>query len=416
MALLWRQSSHFQPLFLFLVFVISCAQTSSAQTNSTTTSAIHKRASESFVIFTAVFSGVYCAILLVLLYQILKHRDRPVMKLAQAPFLAVQVCSAIISSASLFTFIPYQDSFCRWNGLLIRVPMTVLAATLLGRLWRVYSVLSTSMRIGDPGAKSGKVATVLSKTTIQTLSRISNAHLLLRCKCPTAQDPEALRVEVTPMDLTRLLVFLTLPQFLVQFVVFFTNPLGVTSTLTSTTKNADGTVEIFQDLCELHWSNDFGLLYMLVILGLAVFMAFLARNLPAAFNETPAIFNSATISLVSLCLLSLMTTFVTQNDDITPDVLSFLRILANLCVTTPVVWLVTYPKVQMVRKGNDFIISNMLKSTRRASTTGSVVVDVTQIITLNKGQAPPREIDTQVISLKERLVDFSTKSFGRRAN
>lgn len=290
--------------------------------------------------------------------------------------------------------------------------MTILAATLLGRLWRVYSVLSTSMRIGDPGAKSGKIATMLSKATIRSLSRISNAHLLLRCKCPTAQDPESLRVEVTPMDLTRLLVLLTLPQFLVQFVVFFVHPLGVTSTLIGTKTSADGTVEIFQDFCEPHWSEDFGLLYMLVILVLAVFMAFLARDLPAAFNETPAIFNSATISLACLCLLSLLTAFVIQTDVVAPDVISFLRILANMCVTTPVVWLVTYPKVKMVRKGDDFIISNMLLKSTRASTAGSVVVDVAQTIVLNKGQAPPREIDTQVVALKESLVEFSAKSFG----
>lgn len=214
------------------------------------------------------------------------------------------------------------------------------------------------------------------------------------------------------MDLTRLLVLLTLPQFLVQFVVFFVHPLGVTSTLIGTKTSADGTVEIFQDFCEPHWSEDFGLLYMLVILVLAVFMAFLARDLPAAFNETPAIFNSATISLACLCLLSLLTAFVIQTDVVAPDVISFLRILANMCVTTPVVWLVTYPKVKMVRKGDDFIISNMLLKSTRASTAGSVVVDVAQTIVLNKGQAPPREIDTQVVALKESLVEFSAKSFG----
>jgi hypothetical protein len=211
--------------------------------------------STGFLVFIACFSSVYGYVLTGMLYQIVKLRNHPVMQLAQAPFLAVQMVCSLLIVVSLFTFLP-RDTFCSLQGLLNRVPATILAATLLGRIWRVYSVLSVSMGIGRGGTKLDK----LSKGTLKTLSGISNVHHLLRCKCPKPiNDGDALRIKVSGFDLARLVAVLTLPQFLVQLLTYFIDPVDVIALVGS-----DPTTGRYA--CEPHWSLEFGLYYQLILI------------------------------------------------------------------------------------------------------------------------------------------------------
>lgn len=96
--------------------------------------------SEGFILGAFVVSESYALVLTLMLIYICKHRNHPLLKMAQAPFLAVQMVCAIITVSCFFVFLPLSDTTCNLHSILTIFPVTILAATLVGRLWRTYSV------------------------------------------------------------------------------------------------------------------------------------------------------------------------------------------------------------------------------------------------------------------------------------
>lgn len=96
--------------------------------------------SKGFIIGAYVVSESYALILTLMFIYICKHRNHPLLKMAQAPFLAVQMLCAIITVSCFFVFLPLSDTTCNLHAILMIFPITILAATLVGRLWRTYSV------------------------------------------------------------------------------------------------------------------------------------------------------------------------------------------------------------------------------------------------------------------------------------
>jgi hypothetical protein len=92
--------------------------------------------SEAFVITSSItLSLCYASVMTAMLIYIIRHRNHPLLKLAQAPLSAVQMMCAILATAWFFrVFAVLNDRICRSQGMLIHVTLTILAVTLVGRL------------------------------------------------------------------------------------------------------------------------------------------------------------------------------------------------------------------------------------------------------------------------------------------
>lgn len=163
---------------------------------------------------------------------------------------------------------------CQLQGLLIYFPLTVMAATLVGRLWRTYSILGVALKFAR--SQEGNKSPARGEWILDGLGMLANLHFLLFCKNPRERR-YGLRAETTAVDLTRLIIILaiiSLPQLIAQVVGLGSNTpdLGLDST-------ESGLVS--REACKLNWTTWVGVVYMMVVFGLALVVASVARNLPS---------------------------------------------------------------------------------------------------------------------------------------
>jgi hypothetical protein len=188
--------------------------------------------SASMKIVVGVATGIFGSFALFCFGFIVYYRANPVMKLAQAPFLAALAVCCFVSIVFTFAFLPTRDVFCRLRGPMILVPLTTAAAIMVARTWQIYVTLSVALRLGRQG-KTGKhlSGTDLGQRLVTLLSFLSQLSFLL-CKNPCKKKGSTtlgrsttltrmgygptLRQAVTAEETTCLITILSLPQAFLQ--------------------------------------------------------------------------------------------------------------------------------------------------------------------------------------------------------
>lgn len=356
--------------------------------------------SKTFIITSITISVIYSLTMVAMLIYIIRNRKHPLLKLAQAPFLAVQMACAIIATASSFVFLPIYDVVCQLQGTLIHVPLTVLAATLVGRLWRAYVVIAVAMRVGRRGAMRKQPK--YEKWTLNMLKVLANLHLLLQGKNPHKERQYTLRTQVSAWELSRLIIVLSTPQVLLQIfgIIFVPRHLVVDAT-------SNGLIG--RQVCSPDWIPFASMIYMNSIFILAVFVAWVGRDLPSMLNEKDPIFTAGAICIV-LTFIAYLCVLVSAAPTTNPDVISIMWMMLTVGIVSSIVWLIMWPKIQRVREGGTVVVSNLLKSNKAnsSSITGSVVNQAT--ITLQMNSAPPRKIEVQMLHVKGLLTRLCRQS------
>jgi hypothetical protein len=100
-----------------------------------------------------------------------------------------------------------------------------------------------------------------------------------------------------------------------------------------------------------------------------------------------------------------------NKDELRPDGVSIMQILAQIVYVSTVVWLLIYPKIQLAKSGKDFVVNNLLGKAYRGQGSGttshtsgapsSPSPQTDGVILLNKGEPPPRLIETELLQLKD---------------
>lgn len=356
--------------------------------------------SKIFTITSITLSLCYAGVMVVLLVYIVRHRDHPLLKLAQAPFLAVQMICAIIAVASFFVLLPLNDAVCRAQGMLIHVPLTILAATLVGRLWRTYTVVSVALKLGRSssmrkvGASKQRVHEVWALNMLKVLA---NLHLFLRGKNPYKERQYTLKTQVSQWELARLILVLSMPQIVMQLVSVIFDPRHIVVDY-----NSNGFIG--RQTCEVNWTPLAGMIYMNAVFILAVFVAWVGRDLPSMLNEKDAIFTAGAICIV-LTFVVYITVLVSASPTTNPDVISMLEMLLCGGIASAVVWLTMWPKIQRVRQGGTIVISNLLRpngGTTNSSSIGGSIVNQGPI-KVKIDQAPPRKVEVHMLHIRDLL-------------
>jgi 7 transmembrane sweet-taste receptor of 3 GCPR len=272
-----------------------------------------QRVSSAMTITLSVMIGIFGSLALFMFVFVLYHRNHPVMMLAQGSFLAAMTGACLFEIVATFLFLPTRDLYCALAGPLILIPMTFIAASLVGRICRVYRTLAVAQRF----ARNPEVGASCDweDRFIGTLFAFANLPLVCATKSKPLKRQSGLRQTATANETVSLIFLLTLPQVLVQVLVSALNdrflevvldPLGNVGHVTC---NRSG-----------RWATTFGISYTAFVYMIAVVAAWVSRSLPSAFNEKEQVFHAASISTL-LSFVSITMLAIVNNPSTHPNAL-----------------------------------------------------------------------------------------------
>lgn len=296
-------------------------------------------------------SGICAVGTLLILVFIVYHRGHAVMKLSQWGMLTWLVSCAMISFAFMFTYLPTHEWHCRFNEFFELIPMTMIGAILVGRVWRIYVTLSPAMSIG----KEKKKGQTVTKIVIGTLTQV--ARFPYGCR-ELGQENKGFRAKATAAETIRLVLVLCVPQLFVQIV-----GVAVYDKILDYDFDTDGSTAIVICSDEGIWVRRVGVMLMWLVYTLALILAWVGRDLPAAFNDTDAIFQSSSINAI-VSLIAITLDMLTTAVRTAPDVTAFIWVSTSMVISLTAVCFITVPKIKRVLSGEKVIISDLLKQAR----------------------------------------------------
>ena len=276
-----------------------------------------------FAIVMCCVVGIVTLILFAMFCIIVYHRKNKLMTLAQGGLLGLLTITAAIGNITSLFFFPTNDKFCTLAGPLCLIPQTLLAAILVGRLWRVYMTLAVANSLGRATLNTSERTNFLSKLIPTEQGFMEVLGLLSLSTCFPQKDTgdkrasaRSLRRATTRADTLRLIFMLTLPQIVLQICGAIIYPAVSGIELTDNEK-------LGRQWCNRggrgSWTYFTGLALIALVYILAVLVAWFSRNLPSAFNEKDQIFQAASVnSVVSMIVISLM--FITNRAETSPHI------------------------------------------------------------------------------------------------
>lgn len=359
--------------------------------------------SPGFVIGVIVCSSIYALVIFIMMIYISWHRQNPILKLAQAPFLVVVSGCAVLATACTFVYLPLSNMACRLQGVLMSVPMTIMASTLVGRLWRTYSVLSAALQFGRRATEQGNHRTKKQDWLFNVLGFLANIHVFLLRRNNASEPKSTIRAQVNEATLARLIFVLSLPQLIAQIIGFIVEPQAMGVDLANS-----GFVS--RQVCEIHWFTWVGILYLIFVLCLAIAVAWMARDLPSILNEKDAIFQACSINIV-LGFVGILCIVLASNPTMNPDIVSLLWIILSVGNVSTIIWLIVWPKIAMIRKGHQIVVSKLLTANSERTSSGFLRHGQSEeTIILRQNEAPPPRIEAQMLNLKNLLTRVCGRS------
>lgn len=262
----------------------------------------------------AVAIGVFGSIAGAMCLFIVVQRNHAVMKLAQGSFLAAIAGGCCLQIAGSFAFLPTQDIFCRLQGPLVFIPMTFVASCLVGRIWRVYKVLSVMNQFARLDSPQN---TSIASGDCLILALSFLARLPLCCTKRSNQSSSLRRSHrqtVSAEETASLIGILTLPQVFIQILASSLVPNW------NLVEELESSGNVGRIVCDSNgdWALATGIAYAAAVFLLAVVVAWISRTLPSAFNEKVQIFHAASIStllaFVTISLVSISSDPTTHPD------------------------------------------------------------------------------------------------------
>ncbi len=401
-----------------------------------------------FKIGLGVVIGFFAFIELAMLLAIIFYRNDPVMTLSQGLFLALLMGASCVSTVSCFLFLPTHDIFCRLRGPLVLIPISMGAAILVGRIWRVYSTLSVALCFA-----SGTNHRIKVSYPIALLNLLAEGTTKGPKQNPRGGKRQSLRQKVTAKTTAKLIFLLTLPQIILQV-------LDATLYDKQVVVQLDESEQIGRVTCsgERQWTALLGVCLIALVYVWGVYIAWVARDLPMLFNEKDCVFHAASInSVVVLIVIALV--FITDKPTTSPDVtvsseLSteaklktlfshdyhcfFLQVFLwstfSVVVSASASWFIVGPKLQRIWSAEKVVISNMLRNPNRSSSidknwqTGESTDLSDQVenyphmpsnqrddtekrpIIIHKDEALPRVVESKVFAL-DKLIRHVTEEW-----
>ena len=317
------------------------------------------------------------AVLCGVLFQTVKYRGHSALKLSQVPFLIVFLIAAIVASLCTFLFNPKSDLYCQLRAPLVLIPLQIMYAITIGRLWRINQVISPLLMIRTDVGKKQSCSSTASRKFFDVLTFISVIGHNVTCRCRggkrgSISTPGSVRVKVTNLQLSIIVLVFTLPQIILQILNLVLQPSRMVVDYNIDESIGRATCDTQRRAAT---SLDMWGWYLLILLFvLILFLAFECRSLPSLFNETQEIYNSILISILAIAI-GLATIRLSDSPTTSPDVAYFIRVLIVLVMTLNAALRKMVPKLSLARSGKPVLINKLVtdhrKSFDKSSTTST---------------------------------------------
>jgi hypothetical protein len=332
------------------------------------------------------------SVLLVLLLTFTRHRHAQVYKLTQGNTLIAMMVAALIATVSSLTYEPKSSLSCNLQGPLIILPLHVLYAILLGRLWRIQAVVSPLLllTLERKDTWSDKFVQWLRKVTelkrrplttshdnhdrrhdisisvmdsiraswIQTILKRNSTNIPSQQPLPSTR--RSFRRKVTEGQLARVVAIFCIPQVIVQvlYLIFARE-------------------RLMNGACPSNFfgspTDGFGGVLLLLLVFLLLAMARSSKDLPSLFNENEALWD---VSLVSLVLLGVafVVIVITHAPTTNPDIRYIVSTLVVVAVTTNTCTKIVLPKLRKIWQNEKVVVTKLISDHNRQERSPLVII------------------------------------------
>jgi len=299
-------------------------------------------------IIVMILSVVGGLILLSLLLLSIYYRNAQVFELTQGKFLIAMLFCGLIATSSLFLLGPSNHLYCKLHQPMINLPMSIMFAILMGRMWRIRAIISPLLLL------------TLDKKehwTSKFVSLVEKMTQYLRLGNNNRVSGKNLRRTISDRQLLVVIIVLCIPQVIVQILIAAIGDQGF---------QIDYGNRFFPDgyaKCSVHFFESLlGKLAVGIVSSQCVGLLILAgssRDLPSLFNETQNIWMVAVVTFVMTMIGTLVVALTyAQSYALTTQHL-MLALLGGVTVVHTCVQ-ITWPKIVLARKGTKIAVTKLI--------------------------------------------------------
>ena len=256
-------------------------------------------------------------------------------------------------------FILPSEVHCRYQTIVILLPLTLAGNILLGRVWRIILLMTPILTVGigrrlDSITMSERLKLAWKNALLETLTTLSESHHLLRCCFMSFRAGPAggrrggmrkrrstIRQKVSILQLVWLIALLSIPQLALQVI-----DLSIPDLQTNIyTDLIDEKMLIYRQTCRSNRHGDWpmwvGIVLTILPYAATSFLSFQASDqLPKIFNEAKSITRS--IKCVVLVVAVALPAYALSDN---PDARAYLLSMIVFSVAMPPCWFVVYSKI-----------------------------------------------------------------------
>ena len=315
--------------------------------------------SDGVLYFSYVAIALASAALAFLIGQTLWNREHQVLKLSQGDFLVVFGMSALVATCCTFLLTPKNDTYCRLQFPVLLIPIQLMYAITIGRLWRIHAVISPLLLEHLSKGKRGVVAKFVAALTYVSF-KVNNMFTVR--KSNMRRSTMGLKQQISAFQLACVVGLFAFPQVIIQVLALIFQP--QTRVIQFNDDESVGRATCSSGVSAAADLVNYGFLVLLLLVVILIVMAHSSRKLPSLFNETHVIYDSAFLSMVLLCLGGAVIA-LTDSPTASPDVEYLISIVLVLSITLNSGVRIMLPKLKRVWKNEIVIVSKLVTDHHR---------------------------------------------------
>jgi hypothetical protein len=290
------------------------------------------------VISLCVIGGI---IVLFLLIQFYRQRKSQVFELTQGKFILAMLFSGLFATCSLVLVEHKNDVYCHLYQPFVTLPMHIMFAILVGRMWRIRAIISPLLLLTLEKKENWTTKFV---NIIEWITRLEGLGERVKTR------DKKIRRTITDGQLMRVIVLLCFPQVIVQILILTIGDQGFSNTAG------------YETCKETYFNSPLGILSFTFLLGLFVTLLVLAgtsRNLPSLFNETRSMLDVAVTALRMTCLGAILIVATHTYPSATTVQYLVFAFLAGVTIVHTCIR-ITWPKLAMAQSGGRIVVTKLI--------------------------------------------------------
>lgn len=309
-------------------------------------------AAVNFVIALSVVGG---SVVLYLFIQFYRQRKSQVFELTQGKFILAMLLCGLIATCSIVLVQHKNDLYCELYQPLITLPMHIMFAILVGRMWRIRAIISPLLLLTLDKKEHWTTKWV---NLVERITRLEGLGERVKSR------DKKIRRKISDGQLVRVIALMCVPQVIVQILLLTIGDQEFIIKYDETIDSSDGekSVTAYETCKNTYFSNALGILSFTFLVLLFVTLLILAgtsRNMPSLFSETKSMFSVA-ITTLRMTFLSLMLVLATLSypNASTVQYLVFALLVGVTIVHTCI--RITWPKLAMAQSGSKIVVSKLI--------------------------------------------------------